>query len=301
MKRSPLNADLSGNVCLVTGGSAGIGKEIARALAAQKATVVIAARTPKKAEAAREQIVRETGNPDVSVLTVDFSLQGSIREFAPELTRLHPKLDVLVNNAGGWTTERETTAEGIERTWATNMLGYHLVTKLLIRNLRSAGKARIVNVSSEAAGDLDLEDVEFAVRKYRGFAAFRQTRQADRMFSWALAEKLAGTGVTVNAMTPGHVRSEFNRDAGGILRMIMPVTDALFGRLPREGADTAAWLASSPDVEGVTGKFWQDRKERKCEFRDDRAAMRKLIELCDRMTALRPLPEPPPPEAAPGE
>jgi NAD(P)-dependent dehydrogenase (short-subunit alcohol dehydrogenase family) len=196
-------------------------------------------------------------------------------------------LPQLVNNAGGWTTSYELSSEGLELTWATNVLGPELLTQLLLPALKAAGKARIVNVASTAAGGLDLDDIEFKKRKYSGLSAYSQTKQANRMLSWALAERLEGTGVSVNAMSPGLVRTELNRNAKGLIGMLFSLLVPMMGKTPAQGADTAAWLASSPEIEGVNGKFWEGRKEMICKFRADHDAIKRLVESCERMTAAK--------------
>src|SRR5574341_618253 len=149
--------DLSGKTVIVTGASAGIGKEIARNLAvARPATLIMVARNEEKANAAKAEVSRELGFVNIEVWKVDLSLQSSIRKFAAEVMRKHPKIHVLVNNAGGWTTTLSRTPEGIETTFATNVLAYHLLGNLLLPALEAAGKARIVNVASTAAQGLDV-------------------------------------------------------------------------------------------------------------------------------------------------
>jgi NAD(P)-dependent dehydrogenase (short-subunit alcohol dehydrogenase family) len=284
----PVTADLSGRTCLVTGGNAGIGKAIARELARMRARVILACRSAERGEAARREIAAETANPEVEVMLVDLSRQASIREFARTLRGRHPALHVLVNNAGVWLQRRQESGEGIEMTWATNVLAYFLLTDLLLPALEKAPRARIVNVASELAGDLDLSDVEFKTRPYGGRTAYAQSKQADRMLTWALARRLPGSGVTANAMHPGFVSTELFSKAGGLLGAAASFLAKLQARRPDEGADTAVWLAASPDVEGRSGAYWIDRQERACPFRDP-AAEDALWELSESMTRPRPV------------
>jgi NAD(P)-dependent dehydrogenase (short-subunit alcohol dehydrogenase family) len=256
-------------LCLVTGANAGIGFEIAKGLARTGASVVLACRDRSKGEAALSTIAGQT-----ELLIVDLASQRSIRAAAREFAESHSTLDVLVNNAGVGLKSRQESPDGIELTFATNVLGYHLLTALLLDPLRRAEAARIVNVASTYAFGLDLEDVEFRRRPYEPVTAYTQTKQANRMLTWALARRLEGTSVTANAMAPGAVDT-------ALLHTLAPGSS---GRTPAQGADTAIWLATSPEVAGVSGRFWFDRKERRCEFRGvDQEET--LWALCDRMTA----------------
>jgi NAD(P)-dependent dehydrogenase (short-subunit alcohol dehydrogenase family) len=284
----PVTADLGGRTCLVTGGSAGIGKAMARELARMRARVVLACRSAERGEAARREIAAETANPEVEVMLVDLSRQASIREFARTFRGRHPALHVLVNNAGVWLQRRQESGEGIEMTWATNVLAYFLLTELLLPALEKAPRARIVNVASELAGDLDLGDVQFKARPYSGRTAYAQSKQADRMLTWALARRLPGAGVTANAMHPGFVSTELFSKAGGLLGVAATFLAKLQARRPEEGADTAVWLAASPDVEGRSGAYWIDRQERSCRFRDP-AAEDALWRVSESMTRPRPV------------
>lgn len=256
-------------LCLVTGASSGIGFEIARGLAGTGAHVVLACRDPIKAEAARQKV------PGGEVLLVDLASQRSIRSAAQEFTAKHDSLDVLVNNAGGAVPTRLESPDGIELTFATNVLGYYLLTELLLDSLQRAPSARIVNVASKFAYGLDLEDVEFKRRRYDPSTAYAQSKQADRMLTWFLARQLEGTRVTANAMSPGPVNT-------ALLHALAP---GFRGVSPAQGADTAIWLATSPDLNDVTGRFWSDRREQTCQFRSERDEQ-ALASLCEKMCGL---------------
>jgi NAD(P)-dependent dehydrogenase (short-subunit alcohol dehydrogenase family) len=277
---------LSGKTCLVTGANAGIGKEIARGLLRQGATVVMACRSPERGAAARDELAASTGNPAAVLMPVDLSSQAQIRSFAAEFAMRHPLLHVLVNNAGIWNQQRELTGEGIESTWATNVLGYFLLTELLREPLARAGGARVVSVASEFARGLDLADVQFERRSYSGISAYAQSKQANRMWTWALARRLQGSGVTANVLHPGGVNTTLFRKAGGALGAVASLYGAVMGRTPEAGADTAVWLASSPELEGRSGAFYADRQERACRFRNPTDEER-LWELCESMTTAR--------------
>jgi NAD(P)-dependent dehydrogenase (short-subunit alcohol dehydrogenase family) len=277
-----VQADLAGKTCVVTGASAGIGLAAARDLARLGARVVMAVRNPEKGERARRSIVGATGR-EVETAVVDLASRESIHAFARDLAARHPRIDVLVNNAGIWSERRRVSPDGVELVWATNVLGYWLVTDLLLPQLRAAGKARVVNVASQLAGDLDLSDVQFERRPWSGRAAYAQSKQADRMLTWALARRLAGTGTTANAMHPGFVATEIFGKGGGLVSLFASFYAKLRGRRPEEGADTVVWLASSPDVEGRSGLFWISRQERRCRFRDE-PAEEALWSLCRDMS-----------------
>jgi NAD(P)-dependent dehydrogenase (short-subunit alcohol dehydrogenase family) len=207
------------------------------------------------------------------LLVVDFASQKSIRAAAAAFAKSHDTLDVLVNNAAVVSETRRESADGIELTLATNVLGYHLFTKLLRPLLDHAPAGRVVNVASMMAYDLDLTDVEWRKRRYTQASAYAQTKQANRMLTWALSRRLAGTRVTANAMHPGAV-------ATPLLHALAP---GLQGRTTAKGAETAIWLATSPEMAGVTGRFWSDMHETRCGFRDD-AQEDALWDLCERMT-----------------
>jgi NAD(P)-dependent dehydrogenase (short-subunit alcohol dehydrogenase family) len=273
---------LTPKVCVVTGASDGIGKEIARGLAAGGARVILACRNRARAEVARDDIAAATGSVSLEIRQVDFAVPASIRAFVAEIAEAHPRIDVLVNNAGMWSPTRRTTAEGVELTWATNMLGYFLTTALLLPRLAASVPARIVSVASHLAYGLDLGDVGFERRAYDGVAAYAQSKQANRMWTWALARRLRGTGVTANALHPGGVSTGIFRKGGGVLGWIAHAATAVTGRSARQGADTAVWLAASADVEGRSGLYFTDRAEIRCEFRDERQEER-LWALCERM------------------
>jgi retinol dehydrogenase-12/retinol dehydrogenase-13 len=278
----PFRADLSGRTCLVTGASAGIGLAAAHGLARLGARVVMAVRNPEKGERARRAVMGATGR-ELEMAVVDLESRKSIRAFARDLASRHAKLDVLVNNAGIWSESRKVSPDGVELVWATNVLNYFLVTELLLPQLLAAGKARVVNVASQLAGGLDLTDVEFERRAYFGRAVYAQSKQADRMLTWALARRLSGTGVTANAMHPGLVATEIFGKGGGLVGLLASIYSKICGRRPEEGADTVVWLAASPDVENRSGLYWTSRQERRCRFRDE-AGEEALWALCRDMT-----------------
>jgi NAD(P)-dependent dehydrogenase (short-subunit alcohol dehydrogenase family) len=261
-------------LCLVTGANTGIGFEIARGLARAGTRVVLACRDPIKGEAARKKIADDVRNPAVDLLVADLASQRSIRSAAQKFSTEHSALDVLVNNAGVAVPARRESVDGIELTFATNVLGYYLFTALLLDSLRRAPAARVVNVASNMAYGLDLDDVEFKRRRYDPSTAYAQSKQADRMLTWFLARQLEGTSTTANAMSPGAVNT-------ALLHALAP---GFGGVSPAKGADTAIWLATSPDLKKVNGRFWSDRREQSCQFRSERD-QQTLWSLCEQMTA----------------
>jgi NAD(P)-dependent dehydrogenase (short-subunit alcohol dehydrogenase family) len=283
MTPSPPKTDLTGKTAVVTGASSGIGKEIARGLARQGATLILACRDAAKAKGVLDGLVQDSGNQNLSVMTLDVASLSSVRSFAAKFLKTRPTLDILVNNAGGWSMERASSPDGLELTWATNVVGPELLTRLLLPALKAADKGRVVNLSSTVAGGLDMDDVEYKTRKFSGFSAYSQTKQANRMLTWALADELGPHGVTANAMSPGLVKTDLNRSIHGPMKLFFSIMLPLMGKTPAQGADTALWLASSPELDGVTGKFFENRKEIPCKFRDDKEALKRLQALCAQM------------------
>lgn len=263
----PLGVDLSGRVALVTGANGGMGKETARELARMGARVILGCRSPSRAEDARRDIVDSTGGSAITVLPVDLSSLASVHAAAAAFRDQFARLDVLVNNAAASLRTRETTPDGYERHWATNVLGPHLLTTLLLPALAASSHGRIVTVSTLAAGGLDLSDTQYERRRFSGIGAYRASKQASRMLTWALADRLAASPVTANALNPGYVLTDLTRNVSGPLKLLVALT-AWKAETPLDGADTAIWLAASPDVDGVTGRFYDKRRELRCRFRD---------------------------------
>jgi NAD(P)-dependent dehydrogenase (short-subunit alcohol dehydrogenase family) len=260
---------------LVTGANAGIGFEIARGLATSgdNPNVILACRDQAKGEAARAKLAAETKNPNLEVLVIDLSSQKSIRQAATAFSKTHNSLDALVNSAGTSSPTRQESVDGIELTFATNVLGYFLLTNLLLDALKRAPAGRIVNVASEMAYGLDLDDVEFKKRTYNSSTAYAQSKQADRMLTWAYARRLEGTTVTAHAMSPGAVDTP-------LLHALAP---GMKGRTREKGAETVIWLAISADVAGLSNRLWFDKAERACKFHNSEQE-EKLWAICEELT-----------------
>ncbi|MEO8501374.1 MAG: SDR family NAD(P)-dependent oxidoreductase [Vicinamibacteria bacterium] len=270
---------------VITGASSGIGLEIARGLQGQGFETILAVRSVERGEAAARAIASSTGGAPPEVMEVDFASGESIHAFARALAKRHAVLDVLVNNAGIWSSSRRETSDGIERVWATNQLGYFLTTELLKPLLLQAPRARVVSVASELARDLDLTDVSFRRRRYTGVASYAQSKQANRMWTRALARRFLGTNVTINSLHPGGVATGIFGKGGGLLGTLVGGVAKVLGKTPKEGADTAVWLATSSEVEGRTGLFYVDREERRCRFTNE-LEEEKLFTLCATMTGV---------------
>lgn len=268
---------MNGGRAIVTGPTSGIGKEIASQLASRGAEVILACRDVERGKRTAEEIREQATAAQPAVVPVDTSSHTSIREFAREFRQRYDRLDVLVNNAGVLCPQRSTSVDGVELTVATNVIGYYLMTRELLDILRGSAPARVVNVASTFASDLDLDDLQFERRPYDGMRAYAQSKACDRMLTRAFARRLAEAGVTVNAMAPGLVtETNLYDDLPADVRHQLQQQPS---RSVAEGADTAVWLAAATDVEGLSGKFFEQRAEQPCQFRDLEAE-EKLWALC---------------------
>ena len=252
---------MAGTATLVTGGTGGIGRATALGLAALGARVGITGRDTARTQAAAAAIARESGNPCVDAFAADMSSQAEVRRLAAVVLDAYPRLDVLVNNVGGFWASRHLTADGLERTFAVNHLAGFLLTSLLLDLLKASAPARIVTVSSnsQAAGKLDFTDLQ-GERRYSGQQAYSQSKLANVMFTYELARRLGGTGVTATVLHPGVVRTAFAAEDPSPLAKVMITVSRPFLRTPAQGAATSIYLASASEVEGVTGQYFAHRR-----------------------------------------
>ncbi len=278
-----LNEDLSGKVAIVTGATGGIGKEIARGLARMGATLIVCARNPSKGAEVVSEIKKDAKKPDsVSAMTLDVSSLASIKKFVDEFKTKHDALHILVNNAGAWFSDRRESADKHELTFATNVLGPYMLTKLLADRLRAGAPSRVVNVVSGLAGNYDASDLEWSKRKYDGFKAYAQSKQALRMLTWHFADDLGKDKVVAIAAAPGFVKTDFNQNASGFVASMINFSAKLFADTPAQGADTPLWAAASKEAEGLTSKYVEKRKEKDGKFRE-KAPIAELVSALDAM------------------
>ena len=277
---------MEGKTCLITGGSDGIGYVAARELARMDANVVIAGRNATKTATALARIIGETGNRAVRYLLADMSSQGDVRRLADQVKEQMPRLDVLVNNAGAIFLSDRRSADGIEMTFALNHLGYYLLTTLLLGPLKDSTPARIVNVSSSShfsAGNFRLEDLPKPGIN-GGYRAYGRSKLCNILFTYELARRLEGSGVAVNALHPGLVRTNIARN-NGLLGSVVNFFIGARGVDALKGAETLNYLATSPEVEGVTGKFFVDcRAVPSSALSYDAGLASDLWELSERLT-----------------
>ncbi len=256
-----LQHDMKGKVCLITGATAGIGEATALLLAKRGATIVGVGRNPAKNEHSTRMIKEETGNPAVEYLLADLSSQKDIYALAHQFRAKYDRLDVLINNAGATFGERQESVDGIEMTFALNHLGYFLFTNLLTDMLEANTPSRVINVSSSLHkfGKLNFDDIPFK-NGYARSKAYQRSKLANIAFTYELARRLNSQKVTVNAMNPGLVATNVGQSAGGIAEKVKGLVDKIAGMPPEEGAQTIVYLATSPEVTGVTGKYFVKEK-----------------------------------------
>jgi NAD(P)-dependent dehydrogenase (short-subunit alcohol dehydrogenase family) len=268
-----IDANLSAKTAIVTGATGGIGKEIARGLVKLGATVIVGARNPSKGEQVVSELKKDAPKSEnVQAMVVDVSSVASIKQFAEDFKKKHDALHILVNNAGAWFTDRRTSPDGVELTFATNVVGPYLMTKLFADSLEKGAsdsfQGRVVNVVSSFAANYDGTDVEWSRRKFDGFKQYAATKQALRMVTWLWAQKLEKGRVAVNAAAPGFVKTDFNQNASGFTAAMINISAKLFAVTPAKGADTPLWVAAAKDVEGQTNKYFDKRKEQDGKFRE---------------------------------
>jgi retinol dehydrogenase-13 len=254
-------------VVIITGANKGIGKESAKEIAKLGAKVYMACRSLDSANQAKDEIIKETGNPNVFVKHLDLASIDSIQKFAESFKQDENKLDVLINNAGLWTKTKRLTDINVEQTFAVNVLGHQLLTQLLLDQLKNATPSRIINTASHYAGGLDIDDINFDKRNYNETLAYKQTKQANRMLTREWARRLEKDNISVYSLTPGFIPdTELFREQNAVGKFLIKVFALIEGRTIQEGADTIVWLASEEKIKGSNGGFYNQRKEEKCKF-----------------------------------
>ncbi len=277
---------MANKIFLVSGATDGIGRITALKLAQQGGHVILVGRDAAKGARVLDDIKSASGNTDIEFELADLSSQSDIRALAERLNDRLAHLDVLVNNVGAWFQRRSLSVDGIEMTFALNHLGYFLLTGLLLDKLKALPAARIVNVSSMAhtGKQVDLDDPqgEFG---YSGWRAYQASKLANILFTYNLAEKLAGGSVSVNCLHPGFVASKFGHNNGGWLKWLMVVAQQIMAINEEKGARTSIHLASAPEVEGVSGKYFVKSKIAESNAAShERAAQERLWRLSEELT-----------------
>jgi NAD(P)-dependent dehydrogenase (short-subunit alcohol dehydrogenase family) len=256
-----MTTNMTGKTVLITGATNGIGKIAALELSRMGTTVCIVARNRSKGQAVLEEIRRETNNVQLELFIADLSSMADVRKLAQEFTAKHTTLDVLLNNAGAFYSERKLSADGLEMTFALNHMSYFLLTNLLLPTLKNTPNSRVVSVSSAAhtSGKLDFANLQ-GEQKFNGWKAYSDSKLENALFTFALARCLAGSSVTANCLHPGFVKTGFGEGNSGIFAVVLGIAKNLMAISVEAGAQTMIHLASSPDVAGVTGKYFDKSK-----------------------------------------
>ena len=251
-------------ICLITGATDGIGKETARCLGKQNAQLILVGRNPEKGEKVQKKLIAITGNNQIDIMTADLSNMNTIQKLSAEIHKKYNKLNVLINNAGAFFSKREITDDGFEKTFALNHLGYFLLTKLLLDLIKKGKNPRIINVASGAhiGATLDFDNLQ-GKNDYSGWAAYKRSKLMNIMFTYKLAELLKDTPITVNTLHPGFVRTRFGDNNTGIVGIGLNLAKKIGAISIKKGAETSVFLATSPTVKGVSGKYFVKCKPEK--------------------------------------
>ncbi len=274
---------------LITGGTDGIGKVTALELAKQGAHVILVGRNPQKTEQTVHEIREQSNNPKVDFLLADLSEQEQVRRVAAEYRHRYDHLHVLINNAGAFFARRELTSDGLEKTFALNHLAYFLLTNLLLDVLIKSAPARIINVSSAAhfGGRINFDDLN-AEKGYNGWGAYSTSKLMNVLFTYELARRLKDSDVTVNCLHPGFVATQFGKNNGGLIGLGLGLVQRLGAISPEQGAETTLYLATSAEVDGVTGKYFdQKRSVESSRLSQDEETARRLWEISLQLTGLK--------------
>jgi retinol dehydrogenase 14 len=272
-----------GQVCLVTGANSGLGRATALELAKGGATVVMVCRDKAKGEAARADIIETTGNTDVELLIADLSSQRAIYQLVKTFKAKHDKLHVLINNAGLNLRKRTLSEDGIEMTFAVNHFAPFLLTHLLLESLEAAASAKIINVTSDMQRPIRFDDLK-REQAYNQIKVYEESKLANVLFTYELAQRLRGSGVTVNCVAPGFIRTNLGRDSKGGFKLFLQLVRP-FMQSPKQAAKALVYLATSPDLAGVSGKYFTGKKEAESSKASyDKVAAGRLWQLSEEMT-----------------
>ncbi|MEE8583124.1 MAG: SDR family oxidoreductase [Dehalococcoidales bacterium] len=276
---------MKGKTVLITGANTGIGRATTLALAGMGAKIVMLCHTRERGQKAMEEIKEKSDNPDIDLLVADLSVQADVRRAAAEFAARYSRLHVLINNAGVILPNRVVTGDGLESTLAVNYLAPFLLTNLLRDGLKAAAPARIINVASGIQRALDFADLQ-GEKRYGGLRAYGESKTALILHTYELARRLAGTGVTANCLHPGDIRTDIFRHYTGLFKLILSISGPLM-RSPEKGAQTPVYLASSPKVQNVTGRYFVNRRPVKSSASTyDESAARRLWDISAELTKL---------------
>ena len=247
---------MNGKVCLVTGATDGIGKVSARVLAELGAKVIIVGRNPEKSAFVLAELRSISGNKNIDLLMADLAVMQEVRDLAEQVISRYDRIDVLLNNAGGYFTKHEITSDGLEMTFALNHMSYFLLTNKLMELLKYSAPARIVNVSSDAHYGVDMEFENLnGEQEYKAWKAYQKSKLANVLFTYELLKKVPGN-ITVNCLHPGFVATNFGHNNGGFFGPVLKIAQRISAIDPEEGAKTSIFLCSAPEVKGVSGKYF---------------------------------------------
>ena len=247
---------MNGKVCLVTGATDGIGKVSARVLAELGAKVIIVGRNPEKSAIVLAELRSISGNENIDLLMADLAVMQEVRDLAEQVISRYDRIDVLLNNAGGYFTKHKITSDGLEMTFALNHMSYFLLTNKLMELLKYSAPARIVNVSSDAHYGVDMEFENLnGEQEYKAWKAYQKSKLANVLFTYELLKKVPGN-ITVNCLHPGFVATNFGHNNGGFFGPVLKIAQRISAIDPEEGAKTSIFLCSAPEVKGVSGKYF---------------------------------------------
>jgi len=247
---------MNGKVCLVTGATDGIGKVSARVLAELGAKVIIVGRNPEKSAIVLAELRSISGNKNIDLLMADLAVMQEVRDLAEQVISRYDRIDVLLNNAGGYFTKHKITSDGLEMTFALNHMSYFLLTNKLMELLKYSAPARIVNVSSDAHYGVDIEFENLnGEQEYKAWKAYQKSKLANVLFTYELLKKVPGN-ITVNCLHPGFVATNFGHNNGGFFGPVLKIAQRISAIDPEEGAKTSIFLCSAPEVKGVSGKYF---------------------------------------------